>query len=62
MAAFDVFSGNKWAEPSELISESLMVDLPRGGSFSYKVILKVVSSKILWTAEEIVVDTENRKL
>ncbi len=61
VAAFDVFSGKKWAEPSESISESLMVDLPHGSAFTYKVGLKVVSGEILWTAEGIVADTENRK-
>jgi hypothetical protein len=62
VAAFDVFSGRKWVEPSESIAESLMVDLPHGGAFTYKVILKVVSGEILWTAEGIVADTENERL
>lgn len=61
VAAFDVFSGRKWVEPLESISESLMVDLPHGGAFIYKVILKVVSGEILWTAEWIVADTQDRK-
>ena len=57
VAAFDVFTGERWVEPSESIAESLMVDLPHGGAFTYKVTLKVVSGQILWTAEAIVADT-----
>jgi hypothetical protein len=57
VAAFDVFAGQRWVEPSESIAESLMVDLPHGGTFTYKVTLKTVSGKIWWTAESIVADT-----
>jgi hypothetical protein len=60
VAAFVVFSGRKWVEPSEPIAESLMVALPHGGDvFAYKVTLKVVSGKIWWTAETVVGDTKN---
>ena len=62
VAAFPIFSGRKWVEPSESIAESMMVDLPHGGDFIYKVILKVVSGDILWTAEGIVADTKNDML
>jgi hypothetical protein len=56
VAAFDVFSGKKWVESSETITESFMVALPRGGAVTHKITLKVVSGKIWWTAENIVAD------
>jgi hypothetical protein len=59
VAAFDVFAGQRWVEPAESIAESLMVDLPHGGTFTYKIALKVVSGEIWWTAESIVGDTKN---
>jgi hypothetical protein len=57
VAAFDVFTGQKWVEPSEPIAESLMVALPHGDALTYKVALEVVSGEIWWTAETIVGDT-----
>jgi hypothetical protein len=57
VAAFVVFSGRKWVEPSESIAESVMVALPHGDAFTYKVTLKVVSGRIWWTAETLVGDT-----
>ena len=59
VAAFDVFAGQKWVEPSEPIAESLLVALPHGDALAYKIALKVVSGKIWWTAETIVGDTED---
>ena len=59
VAAFDVFAGEKWVEPSEPIAESFLVALPHSDALAYKVTLKVVSGKIWWTAETIVGDTEN---
>jgi hypothetical protein len=57
VAAFDVFTGQKWVEPSEPLAESLMVALPHGNALTHKVALKVVSGEIWWTAETIVGDT-----
>lgn len=57
VAAFGVFSGQKWVEPSEPIAESLIVALPHGDTFTYKATLKVVSGEIWWTAESVVGDT-----
>ncbi len=54
VAAFDVFSGKNGVEPSEAISESVMIALPQGVVFTHKVTLKVVSGEIWWTAESIV--------
>ncbi|HWY21448.1 MAG TPA: hypothetical protein VNX26_09520 [Candidatus Acidoferrum sp.] len=59
VAAFDVFSGRKWVESSESIAEVLMVALPHGDSFTYKIALKVVSGEIWWTAESLVGDTKD---
>ena len=60
VAAFDVFTGQKWVEPSEPMAESLMVTLPRGGTSTYKIALKVVSGRNLWTAETIVSNTQEQ--
>ena len=57
VAAFDVFTGQKWVEPSEPLAESVMVALPDGDVLTYKVALKVVSGEIWWTAETVVGDT-----
>ena len=57
VAAFGVFSGRKWVESSESITEAWMVALPHGQALTYKVALKVVSGKIWWTAEKVVGDT-----
>jgi hypothetical protein len=57
VAAFGVFSGKKWVESSETITESFMVALPHGDILTYKVTLKVVSGEIWWTAENVVYDT-----
>jgi hypothetical protein len=59
VAAFDVFSGSKWVEPSEPIAESSIVALPPGNALAYKATLKVVSGAIWWTAEAIVGDTQD---
>ncbi len=59
VAAFGVFSGKNGVEPSEPMSESVMVALPSGDVFTHKVTLKVVSGEIWWTAESIVSHTEN---
>jgi hypothetical protein len=57
VAAFDLFSGRKWVESSETITEALMVALPRSDVSTYKVTLKVVSREIWWTAESILAHT-----
>ena len=56
VAGFEVFAGQKWAEPSEPIAESLLVALPRADGHIYRLALKVVSVRIWWTAETIVED------
>jgi hypothetical protein len=57
VAAFGVLSGKNGVEPSEPISESLLVALPHGDAFTHKLTLKVVSGEIWWTAESIVSHT-----
>jgi hypothetical protein len=56
LGAFDVFTGQRWVEPSESIAESLMVELPPSGAHTHKVALNVISGEIIWTAEIIVSD------
>jgi hypothetical protein len=57
VAAFDVFAGQPWVEPSEPTSESFMVTLPHKDRTIYKVALKVASGRVWWTAETVVEDT-----
>jgi hypothetical protein len=57
VAAFEVFSGNNGVEPSEPITESVMIALPYGNGLAYRVTLTVVSGEFWWTAATIVADT-----
>jgi hypothetical protein len=57
LAAFEVFSGNNGVEPSEPISESVMIALPHADAVAYRATLTVVSGEFWWTAATIVADT-----
>jgi hypothetical protein len=51
---FEVFKDHGWVEPGEPISQPLLVQLPHEPALAYRVVLKLNSGQIWWTAEEIV--------
>ena len=57
LAAFEVFSRSNGVEPSEPISESVMIALPHSDALAHRVVLTVVSGEFWWTAATIVADT-----
>jgi len=50
----EIFKDHGWIEPGEPISQPLLVQLPHEHAFAYRVVLKLNSGKIWWTAEEII--------
>jgi hypothetical protein len=51
---FEVFKDHEWIEPGEPISQPLFVQLPHQPAPAYRLVLKLTSGGIWWTAEAIV--------
>lgn len=51
--AFSVLTNHRWIEPGEPVSEPLMIALSDRTATAYKVMIKVISGKVSWTAETI---------
>jgi hypothetical protein len=61
-AAFEVFKDHAWAEPSEPVEDQMLIELPDDRAPAYKLILKVLSKKITWTAKNIVGGSEENRI